>query len=93
MNKSFEKLLDTKVKCEAVIADISKTQTGLQRVLLNDVFVNGTYLRDHTFMKHSKRWKSCKIGDTVTFTAELRNYVHKGVEKLGLGSSRFIVVV
>ena len=83
-----------KVNVTAKIVKITTDKTMTKRIVLDGVVVDGRPFRDHAWIKWSKRFKNVKCGDTITATAEVREYLGGDLKpKLGLGHFRNVVVV
>lgn len=90
---NMAELVGTKVTVEALFREKLSTDWNFKfKILLGDVFVNGTYYRDHTFVKFSSRWDIAKTGDTIRFTAVVTSYMHKGKQKFGFRRVRNLEV-
>ncbi len=62
-------------------------------VLLDDVFVDDEFFRDHVWVRNSKRFERFKKGDNMTFTAEFKEYIDSSdinKNKLGLRRIRYV---
>lgn len=81
------------VKVECLLREKLDTHYRFKyKMLLGDLFIEGIYWRDHTFVKYSKRWEKAKPGDTVQFTARVEPYRHDGRIKYGLRHVRNLKV-
>ena len=69
-------------------------KTGLEYLVFEDVWVDGTFFRNHSWIKQSSRLKNLKTGERYSFTAIVRNYldaddVTRG--KIGFGHIRSVM--
>lgn len=50
------------------------TSSGLNKVVLTDIYLNDEYFRDHSFINMDKRLRHLSIGDTFTGTCKTVEY-------------------
>jgi len=65
-------------------------------ILIQDVYLEGVFFRDHVWLRHNKRLDSFHPGDRITFTAKLKNYIDSSdinKTKVGLRGIRNVQVV
>ena len=74
----FKPLINTKVNIVAKVTKISNDKTNNDRVLFEDIYVNGEFFRDHHWLKRTRRLNVVSEGDTITTTATLIEYI--GIE-------------
>jgi len=67
---------------------------NIPSILLLDVKdEEGNLVRDHTWVKYSKRFKDFKLGDTVEFTARVEYYEKGNKTRKGLRHLRNLELV
>jgi len=92
----FEKLLGSSVEVSAVIENITLNKnTNNEMIVLANVHVNGEYFRDHSWIKMTKRLSKVSIGDKISATATLINYIDSSSiknSKYGLKSFRNVQI-
>lgn len=91
----FNSLVDSKVQVAAKVQNIiNSDRNGVTRIVLCDVYVNGSYFRDHTWIKSTKRLDKLSAGDKFTATAILHKYPSvNNSDKFGLKTIRSVKVV
>ena len=93
----FKSLVDGSVQVDATVeAIVVSRQLNSEMVLLNDIYVNGSYFRDHTFVKKTKRLSILHVGDKFSANATLIDYhcsTSGKLDKLGLKSFRSIYII
>ena len=50
-------------------------RNNIERLVLGDVYVNGSYFRDHCYIRVTKRTKHLKIGGSIEAYAEVYKYI------------------
>ncbi len=90
-------LVGNSVQVRAMVEKIAVSRHSNSEVLLlKDIYVNGSYFRDHTFTKRTKRLNKLEEGDTFTATATLIEYhcsTSGKLDKLGLKSFRSVNII
>ncbi len=90
----FSALVDTRVKLVAKVGMIYKdSHTHQDKIVLEDVYINGVFFRDHSHLKLSKRFAGVNRGDVITAWATLIRYLDVDTlkeDKLGFKSVRYI---
>ncbi len=71
----FKPLINTKVNIVAKVTKISNDKTNNDRVLFEDIYVNGEFFRDHHWLKRTRRLNVVSEGDTITAIATLIEYI------------------
>jgi hypothetical protein len=49
-------------------------KTNTDRVVLEDIYIDGKFFRDHVWVHKSKRFSGVKKGDVISATVKLENY-------------------
>ena len=49
-------------------------KTNTDRIVLEDVYIDGEFFRDHVWVPRSKRFEGINEGDVITATVKLQNY-------------------
>ena len=88
----FNDLIDKKVNVRATVTKVTHDYTSTDRLLLEDVYVNDSYFRDHVWVKATKRFSKLTVGDSFTSTAMLKTYISVDGQKIGLEEFRSITV-
>ena len=93
----FIELVGSSVEVTATVeAIVMSKQANRELVLLYDVYVNGSYFRDHTFIKKTKRLSALNTGDKFGGKATLIDYHCSSsgkLDKLGLKSFRSVYII
>ena len=93
----FKTLVGSKVKVTARIHNIGIDRTSNNKmIVLEDVYVNEVYFRDHAWVRYTKRFRMLHKDDIFTAAAVLINYNYSNdtkLDKFGLKSFRSVRVV
>ena len=93
----LDELVGSSVKVTAIVETIVMSKhSNSELVLLYDVYVNGSYFRDHTFVKKTKRLSVLNTGDKFGANATLIDYhcsTSGKLDKLGLKSFRSVYII
>ena len=93
----LDELVGNSVQITAIVeAIVMSRHTNSELVLLYDVYVNGSYFRDHAFVKKTKRLSVLNTGDKFGAKATLIDYhcSNSGkLDKLGLKSFRSVYII
>lgn len=81
-----------------VTAEFAFKSKHRDRVLLNNVYVNGEIFRDHTWVEHHKDMDEFESGDILVFNASYHTFMglnadEKYVQKKGFKKIRNLKVV
>ena len=87
----FKDLVGEKVSMTAKVARINRSNHMVDDyMLLHNVYVNGQYFRDHSFVKLKRRLSVLKYGDLFAATAEMYEYIDfDDLEKKKIGLRNF----
>ena len=78
----FKALVGTSVQVEFTVEKIVVSgHSGDEMILVNDVYVNGEFFRDHSWIKMTKRLSVVSAGDKVSSTAILMDYFDTNTNK------------
>ncbi len=92
----FKSLVGSSVQATATVeAIVMSRHSNSELVLLYDVYVNGSYFRDHVFVKKTKRLSVLKTGYKFCANATLIDYhcsTSGKLDKLGLRSFRSVYI-
>ena len=90
----FNELVGSSVKVAATVEKIVvDNHTNLEMILLKDVYINGTFFRNHAWLKMTKRLSVLGFKDHFTATASLIHYYDVDTnrkDKLGFKSFRSV---
>ncbi len=93
----FSELVGSSVEVTATVeAIVMSKHTNSELVLLYGVYVNGSFFRDHTFVKKTKRLSVLNTGDKFGANATLIDYHCSSsgkLDKLGLKSFRSVYII
>ncbi|MDY0138260.1 MAG: hypothetical protein RBR50_01050 [Candidatus Izemoplasmatales bacterium] len=90
----FKSLVDGRVQIVATVHSYHKESfSNVDRALLQDVFVNGQYFRDHVWVRKSKRFKDIGSGTVINAFCTLVEYRGENEKKLGLRHLRGVKVI
>ncbi len=93
----FSELVGSSVEVTATVeAIVMSRHTNSELVLLYEVYVNGSFFRDHTFVKKTKRLSVLNTGDKFGANATLIDYHCSSsgkLDKLGLKSFRSVYII
>ncbi len=93
----FSELVGSSVEVTATVeAIVMSRHSNSELVLLYDVYVNGSFFRDHTFVKKTKRLSVLNTGDKFGANATLIDYHCSSsgkLDKLGLKSFRSVYII
>lgn len=103
-NKSNIPVVGSRVSVVAKVTKVFIDKLKVERVVLEDIYINGEYFKDHSWIKMSKRLENAqtskkprkvKTGDIISATAEISEYLNGSCtadRKLGLKTFRHVVV-
>jgi len=83
-------------KITSKVINLLVDRNNIERLVLGDVYVNGSYFRDHCHVKVTKRTKNLKVGDNISAYAEVYEYIDVDTNKLdkkGVRSFRSVKVI
>lgn len=95
----------SRVSISAKVTQVFVDRLNEERVVLEDVYVDGKYFKDHSWVKMSKRLENAqtsqnprkvKKGDIISATAEVSEYLNGSSmadRKLGLKTFRHVRIV
>ena len=92
----FRELVGSNIHITALVKKIVVDRTSnVEMILLNDVYINGEYFRNHAWVKMTKRLSSVSAGVNISASAKLIEYFGcdgKG-DKLGFRSIRSVKIL
>ncbi len=93
----FKSLVNQRVEISARVQSIGTTSSSnVDMVVLGKVYINGVFFRDHSYIKMTKRLKDIRVGDNITATAKLIEYISVDTnkkDKLGFRTLRNVQVI
>lgn len=90
----FKGLVGSRVQIIATVHSFHKESfSNVDRVLLQDIFVNGQYFRDHVWVRKSKRFKGISSGSVINAFGTLVEYRGEKGKKLGLRHLRAVKIL
>ena len=85
-----------KVSVVAKVKNIHKSRNNVMMIVLEDIYINGNYFRDHLYVRRAKRLSCLNEGDFFTATAIVYLYPDietNRVDKVGLDTFRSVKIV
>ena len=79
-----------KVIVEANIKNFHLSKNNIEMVTLEDVYINGSNFRDHSFVKKTKQFNDVATHDRVSFTALVKLYPDPNTNKVNKVGLRHI---
>ncbi len=93
----FKPLVGSNVGISARVQSIGVDRhSNVKMVVLGQVWIGADYFRDHVYIKMTKRLKDIRVGDNITATAKLIEYISVDTnkkDKLGFRTLRNVQVI